>query len=202
MSDNESENIEYGLLVSFTDDSQSFTNGVEAGMLLRDLQASPDELEGTYHAENQELLKRYAEALGYKLKVEIAHAEGVKYEEWIFAQFTKIFKEEKPQPKFDIIDGGLTKHSDNRLKARLGLKKKARQRQAFRALEHGTPREECTGKLRKYLEDRHREHPDKNTHLIVYADHLYIFSDKGKENIKSLVTVFKLPQSLIKGEAQ
>lgn len=200
MSDNESENVEYGLIVSFVDESQSFSNGVETGMVFRDLEAGPEELEGTYRTDNKEILKRIARAHGYKLTVEAAHHDGVIYEEWIFVQFTKIFEEEKPKPKFDIIDGGLTKHSDSRLKGRLGLKKKARQRQAFRALEHGTPREECTGKLRKYLDDRHREHSNKTTHLVVFADHLYIFRDKGRAGIKYLVTVFKLPQSLIKGE--
>lgn len=201
MSDNESENVEFGLLVSFTDNSQSFTNGFEAGMIWRDLEAGPEELEGTYHAENLELLKRFSEALGYKLKVEVAHAEGIQYEDWIFAQFTKVIEAERPKPRLNVIDGGLTKHGDDRLKSRLGLNKKARKRQAHRALEKGIPHEKCTGELRKYLDDRCKKYRQQNAYLVVYGDHIYVFCDLKGDGTRSLVTVLHLPHSLRKGEA-
>lgn len=202
MSDNESENVEYGLIVSFVDESQSFSNGVETGMVFRDLEAGPEELEGTYRTDNKEILKRIARAHGYKLTVEAAHHDGVIYEEWIFVQFTKIFEEEKPKPKFEIIDGGLTKHGDDRLKSRLGLNKKARKRQAHRALEKGIPHEKCTGELRKYLDDRCKKYPQQNAYLVVYGDHIYVFCDLKDDGTRSLVTVLHLPHSLRKGEAQ
>ena len=56
---------EYGLVVSFPDQSASFTNGFEAGRLDQRMHASETPIEECVHTENEEILRRLAEYQGY-----------------------------------------------------------------------------------------------------------------------------------------
>lgn len=191
MSDHENESTEYSPLVAFTDDSQNFTNGFEAGMVWRDLDRGLDELEGTYRAENKEVLKRIADYYGYGVKFEGASYDGVVYDEWVFAQFIKQRNTEKPKPDLQVIDGGLTRHGDKRLRKRNGLKRKAVAKQVEAAKTKGLPRLKAKGQLRTFLNGKFRVHT--RTDFTVYQDNIFVFAlDDG-----ALVTTYHLPKSLV-----
>lgn len=64
------EHVEHGLIVSFTDESDSFVHGFEAGMIWQRLQSGEPEIFATIHTENAEVLRRMAAATGYALALE------------------------------------------------------------------------------------------------------------------------------------
>ena len=82
----------------------------------------------------------------------------------------------------------LTNHAKERLKTRCGLPKKALERNARKALEKGIRHNECSGKLRKYLDYLFLSHKN-GTNIRIYGNHTYIFSDER------LVTVLSFPNS-------
>lgn len=60
-----------------------FVLGVEIGTLLARLEAKPASWRGTYHAANQVMIERVAQARGYAAKVETSSDPA-----WLFIDFT------------------------------------------------------------------------------------------------------------------
>lgn len=75
--------MEHALIVSFPDQSTSFTYGFEAGMIWARMEARVPAIEATVRAENGPVLRRMAAALGY----DIAFAAS-EMMEWEFVRLT------------------------------------------------------------------------------------------------------------------
>lgn len=85
----------WGLLVSFPDQSQSFTHGFEAGLLWQRLRSGHEaEIENlTVHAENEEVMRRMALAEGWSCEFEPCKDEAGKvYETYRVATLRKTEK--------------------------------------------------------------------------------------------------------------
>lgn len=87
----------------------------------------------------------------------------------------------------------LTDHAHDRMKERLGLPKKARERAAERAFLHGKGRVHARGALGRYLDGLWLGHPGSVPYL--YGQHVYFF----KGNV--LITVHEVPKNLRSGIA-
>lgn len=78
---------EYKLLVAFTNESENFCNGFEAGKLWEQMLQKPLTIGGVhglpYHSANLDLFKRMAQHNGYNMKVR--QDDG----EWAYVLFTK-----------------------------------------------------------------------------------------------------------------
>jgi len=87
---------DFRCIASFPDDSASFVNGFEAGMLWHRMVAGETPIENpiAYHSENREVFQRMADAQGYDAEFEPID------DEWMIATFTK-----RPK-RFGIITGG------------------------------------------------------------------------------------------------
>lgn len=85
----------------------------------------------------------------------------------------------------------VTDHAILRGKERLGLKRKALQRTADKALTQGFQREGFTGGLRRYLDKLWHGH-DKVADLLVFGHHIYVF------NGVILITVLEVPREYVK----
>lgn len=83
-------------LVIFTDQSESFANGVEAGMLYQRFNTETDTIEACSHIANREILTSMAEFLDWDICIEESESEG-----WDYLIATK--KQIKPKPKFTVI---------------------------------------------------------------------------------------------------
>ena len=83
----------------------------------------------------------------------------------------------------------IRKHSQKRIKERVGIPKKAAERNAANALEKGLKREECTGRLRRYFDFLFLSHR-KGGKARIYNNHVYIFTVQD-----SLITVIPLPNA-------
>ena len=70
------ETTEYGLIVSFTDQSESFTLGFEAGMIWQRLQNGETHIKATVHTSNTEVLKRMSDAVGLDSAAKPTQIEG------------------------------------------------------------------------------------------------------------------------------
>ncbi len=79
-----SDDVQYGLIVAFPDQSPSFVHGYEAGQIATEMQNRPSEIEKTVHAENKEILTRIALSQGYSVDFKNS---GVN--EYLFACFKK-----------------------------------------------------------------------------------------------------------------
>ena len=106
MSDKE----EYGLLVSFTDQSHSFTHGFEAGMIWQDMQNNVPRIDMMVHEENVQVICRMAEAAGYQCGMIGLDNNGLKVEGWRRLVATPI-EGPRPETKLDykglrVIEGG------------------------------------------------------------------------------------------------
>ena len=76
---------EWGLLVSFTDESQSFVAGFEAGGVWSRMRSGNEaEIELSTHTENREVLQRMACAEGWDIVIEPTAIDG-----WDTTQLTK-----------------------------------------------------------------------------------------------------------------
>ena len=82
----------------------------------------------------------------------------------------------------------VTRHAEDRMHQRSGLKKKSLQRLADRAYDRGTPRAELKSEIRHWVDHRYETH-DQNTDLRVYGDKLYVFCEHR------MVTLIQLPVS-------
>ena len=81
----------------------------------------------------------------------------------------------------------VTDHARERIKERVGLPKKAAERNARKALDNGIGQSECTGRLKKYAEHLFLSHR-RGGKMRFYGNHIYIFTTMDK-----LVTVLPLP---------
>lgn len=93
------EEVESSLIVSFDDQSASFTHGFEAGIIWKRMMDGEPTIEGCNsmmcHGQNAEVLSRMAVAQQYE--IEVTHEDG----EW----FMPIFR--KARHRFMVIDGGV-----------------------------------------------------------------------------------------------
>lgn len=99
MSEMTENSAEYGLIVSFEDQSASYVHGFEAGGLsarMRD-EVSSEDLEGfqiTVHAANRVTIERMCAAYGWNAKF-----DGTDFPEWLYLTLTRAPKPtELPNP--------------------------------------------------------------------------------------------------------
>lgn len=85
----------------------------------------------------------------------------------------------------------ITKHAQKRLKERCGLNKKASERLAKLAYEHGIKHNETTGNLRKWVDSQYFYNETANN-IRLYGDKAFIFSDY------KLITVLQIPHNLVR----
>jgi hypothetical protein len=94
-----SENAQYGLIVSFEDQSASFVNGFECGKLAACMTTNADaeELEGrqiSVHTANRVTIDRMCAAYGWS-----AEWQDTEYSEWSYLTLTRATKPtERPNP--------------------------------------------------------------------------------------------------------
>lgn len=87
----------------------------------------------------------------------------------------------------------VTWHGKNRLKERVGIPKRASQKQTQRAFEKGISIDETVGSLRNYLDGVFLKEGTANN-LRVWSGNVYVFTDER------LITVFALPSRFRKTE--
>jgi len=80
----------------------------------------------------------------------------------------------------------VTVHASKRVRKRIGIPKKAVQKNADMALIKGLSHKESTGRLRKYFDYLYLSHR-KGTDIKMYGGYVYIFTHKD------LLTVFPIP---------
>jgi hypothetical protein len=71
-------------LIKFPHDDAGFVLGYEVGLLFGRLDAKPATWSGTYHADNEDMLRETATVCGYDVKIESSGDAA-----WVFAQFTR-----------------------------------------------------------------------------------------------------------------
>jgi len=83
-----SEDVEFRPIVSFPDQSSSFVNGFEAGMVWQRMQAGEEVIDrGTpYHFANCEVFHRMADAAGYDIECSDREDEA---SEWVEVTFIR-----------------------------------------------------------------------------------------------------------------
>lgn len=101
-----SEDREYGLIVSFPDQSHSFVHGFEAGEIWKDMERR-EEIKRNVHTANRLVIERMADALGYDLAFEDCALGGVTYDEWLVMTATPT-PEAPPRSRFRVVQGGLS----------------------------------------------------------------------------------------------
>ena len=97
-----SEHVEHGLIVSFTDNSEAFTNGFEAGMLWQRMEAGEQHIAAVVHCENQEVILRLADH--HELLAAFAPCE---VEGWVNCEIRPMTK----RPFLTVIPGGLVERT-------------------------------------------------------------------------------------------
>lgn len=76
---------EYGLVVSFPDQSESFTLGYEGGRIDQRMSVSESPIEECVHSSNEELFRRLAEYQGYAMEWRRSEVEG-----WSYLELRKV----------------------------------------------------------------------------------------------------------------
>lgn len=66
----------WNIMVAFPDESASFTNGFEAGIIWALVEAGQQTIERTVHAENTEVLQRIARRMGYEIEITESSVSG------------------------------------------------------------------------------------------------------------------------------
>lgn len=82
----------------------------------------------------------------------------------------------------------ITKHAAERTRERAGLKRKALERMAAKALEDGLTHAEAKGPLKDFVSNLYLKHRTANG-VRIYGEFVFIFCGH------TLVTVFRLPNS-------
>lgn len=80
----------------------------------------------------------------------------------------------------------VTDHADLRVRKRLGIPRRAVEKQVAQALEHGATHSQFTGKFRRYLDGVFLAER-KASNMRVYGGYLYIFAGED------LITCWALP---------
>lgn len=91
------------------------------------------------------------------------------------------------KPMSENLIPEVTRHGGRRMRQRLGIPKKATEKNAQRALQSGIRHAETVGALNNYLHTLYVEHGNANN-LRVWCNYVYVFCDER------LITVFQLPQ--------
>ncbi|RYD67465.1 MAG: hypothetical protein EOP83_02835 [Verrucomicrobiaceae bacterium] len=84
----EDEPTSYGLVVSFEDQSPSFVNGFEAGMLWQQMKTET-KIAAATHTQNRETLRRMAIASGFSFEARPSEVAG-----WDYTEMRKL----QPEP--------------------------------------------------------------------------------------------------------
>lgn len=85
----------------------------------------------------------------------------------------------------------ITEHAAKRMKERLGIPKKAHQRQAERAVDRGLKPSESKGDAKKLMDSRLFQYR-KASNMKLYNGFVYVFHEDA------LLTVFELPKLKLK----
>lgn len=93
---NDNKGGEFGLAVSFVDQSPSFTNGFEMGILWNRMEGGRDPIEMMIHAENAEQVHRMAKHLDWIVNAIAPIADG-----WSKVYLSKA--PENPHPHLRVI---------------------------------------------------------------------------------------------------
>lgn len=96
-----SEDHEYGILVSFEDQSGSYVHGFEAGQIWEAMTRCDPLIEKTVHTANKETIKRMAHAEGYDVLWTMSDIP-----EW---SFVKLTKSQKSKGSADLVSLGVLK---------------------------------------------------------------------------------------------
>lgn len=89
-------------------------------------------------------------------------------------------------------------HAAQRIKERIGLKKKAVQRQGELAWERGIKHGQLKGQLRKWVDREALGHRPKANYYIIFNNHLFFFRKGEPANEKVVVlSMIKVPQRLL-----
>ena len=86
--------VEYRLLVSFPDESESFVHGFESGIVWAKIEAGLNLIEVTIHAQNEEVMRRMARARGYDIDIKKTDFVG-----WLEATLRK----NRPAPHLSLV---------------------------------------------------------------------------------------------------
>lgn len=92
----------------------------------------------------------------------------------------------------------MTHHAEHRIRERIGVNKKATQRQADLAYEKGLKKDEVSGKLRKWIEGKIDSHISENgleNDIRIYNSSLFVYES---DDIDRLITAIHLPTGLLK----
>jgi hypothetical protein len=95
-----SEDQEYGLIVSFEDQSGSYVHGFEAGQIWESMKRVDPFIEKMVHTENKETIRRMAHAEGYEMIW-----EPTEIAEWSKVKLTKTQKAKGG----DLVSKGILK---------------------------------------------------------------------------------------------
>jgi hypothetical protein len=85
-----------------------------------------------------------------------------------------------------MTDAVITDHADDRMRKRLGLPRKALDKQAAKALEKGATHADFSGSFRRYLDGVFLSERNASN-MRIHAGHLYLFKDE------TLITCWALP---------
>lgn len=85
----------------------------------------------------------------------------------------------------------ISKHAEERLKARCGFNKKTSERMAQKAFEEGITHSKTKGRLNKWVTSLYFRNKNANN-IRLYGDKAYIFCGR------TLVTVIQIPTTLMK----
>lgn len=89
----------------------------------------------------------------------------------------------------------ITKHAEKRAKERIGLNKKAVQRQGELALEKGVCHNKTKGNLKKWIDKEATKIGSFASDYILYNSHLFIFRNCGEDKV--LITMIPVPSNLM-----
>lgn len=77
------ENSSYGLIIKFTDPSNSFTAGYEAGMIHKDMESRIPQENRTVHSVNKDVITNICRNFKRRAVFEDVVCEGVEYKEYL-----------------------------------------------------------------------------------------------------------------------
>lgn len=87
-------------------------------------------------------------------------------------------------------------HAINRGRERMGLNKKAMQRQATLAFNKGIKHGDTKGRLKKFIDKEALRFTHKANYYIYYNNHLFFFREISDDRIL-LLSMIKVPQQII-----
>lgn len=97
----------YGLVVSFPDQSESFTLGFEAGRIDQRMGASESPIEECVHTKNEELFRRLADYQGYAMEWRASEVKG-----WSYVELRKVRPSGKSRNPHGLRVVGTDKEGD------------------------------------------------------------------------------------------